>query len=28
MGRPAGMRYAEGFTISRVFGVKDLFQVV
>jgi len=28
MGRPAGMKYAEGFTISRVFGVKDLFQVV
>jgi bacillithiol biosynthesis deacetylase BshB1 len=28
MGRPAGMRYAEGFTISRVFGVKDLFGVV
>jgi bacillithiol biosynthesis deacetylase BshB1 len=28
MGRPAGMRYAEGFTISRVFGVKDLFEVV
>ena len=28
MGRPAGMRYAEGFIISRVFGVKDLFEVV
>lgn len=28
MGRPAGMRYAEGFTISRVFGIKDLFEVV
>jgi bacillithiol biosynthesis deacetylase BshB1 len=28
MGRPAGMRYAEGFTISRLFGVKDLFEVV
>ena len=28
MGRPAGMRYAEGFTISRVFGVKDLFNLV
>lgn len=28
MGRPAGMRYAEGFTISRVFGVKDLYEVV
>lgn len=28
MGRPAGMKYAEGFTISRVFGVKDLFEVV
>jgi hypothetical protein len=28
MGRPTGMRYAEGFTISRVFGVKDLFEVV
>ena len=28
MGRPAGMKYAEGFTISRVFGVKDLFDVV
>jgi bacillithiol biosynthesis deacetylase BshB1 len=28
MGRPAGMRYAEGFTISRVFGLKDLFEVV
>jgi bacillithiol biosynthesis deacetylase BshB1 len=28
MGRPTGMRYAEGFTISRVFGVKDLYEVV
>lgn len=28
MGRPAGMKYAEGFTVSRVFGVKDLFEVV
>jgi bacillithiol biosynthesis deacetylase BshB1 len=28
MGRPAGMKYAEGFTVSRVFGVKDLFGVV
>ena len=28
MGRPAGMKYAEGFTISRVFGLKDLFGVV
>ena len=28
MGRPVGMRYAEGFIISRVFGVKDLFEVV
>lgn len=28
MGRPAGMKYAEGFTISRVFGVKDLFGLV
>jgi bacillithiol biosynthesis deacetylase BshB1 len=28
MGRPAGMKYAEGFIISRVFGVKDLFEVV
>ncbi len=28
MGRPSGMRYAEGFIISRVFGVKDLFEVV
>lgn len=28
MGRPAGMKYAEGFTISRVFGVKNLFEVV
>lgn len=28
MGRPAGMRYAEGFKISRVFGVKDLFNLV
>ncbi len=28
MGRPAGMKYAEGFTVSRVFGVKDLFKVV
>lgn len=28
MGRPAGMKYAEGFTISRVFGVEDLFTVV
>lgn len=28
MGRPSGMKYAEGFTISRVFGVKDLFEVV
>lgn len=28
MGRPAGMKYAEGFIISRVFGVKDLFGLV
>ena len=28
MGRPAGMKYAEGFIISRVFGIKDLFEVV
>jgi len=28
MGRPAGMKYAEGFTISRVFGVKDLFELI
>lgn len=28
MGRPAGIKYAEGFTISRVFGVKDLFELV
>lgn len=28
MGRPAGMRYAEGFIISRVFGVDDLFGIV
>ena len=28
MGRPAGMKYAEGFTVSRVFGVKDLFGLI
>lgn len=28
MGRPAGMKYAEGFTISRSFGVKDLFDLI
>lgn len=28
MGRPAGIKYAEGFTVSRVFGVKDLFDVI
>jgi len=28
MGRPAGIKYAEGFVISRVFGVKDLFELV
>jgi LmbE family N-acetylglucosaminyl deacetylase len=28
MGRPAGMKYAEGFTVSRVFGVKDLFELI
>lgn len=27
MGRPAGMKYAEGFIISRVFGVKDIFEL-
>lgn len=25
LGRPAGMNYAEGFTINRIVGVKDLF---
>lgn len=28
MGRPAGMKYAEGFTISRFFGVKDIFDLI
>ena len=28
MGRPAGIKYAEGFTVSRVFGVRDLFELI
>ena len=28
VGRPFGAKYAEGFTISRVLGVSDLFQLV
>lgn len=28
MGRPAGMKYAEGFTIDRTFGVNDLFNLI
>ncbi|MBM3185124.1 MAG: bacillithiol biosynthesis deacetylase BshB1 [Bacteroidetes bacterium] len=27
IGRPAGMKYAEGFTIDRIVGVKDLFDL-
>ncbi len=27
MGRPAGYEYAEGFTVERITGVKDLFQL-
>jgi len=27
-GRPAGMKYAEGFTIDRIFGVNDLFNLI
>ena len=27
MGRPAAMKYAEGFTIDRIVGVKDLFDL-
>jgi hypothetical protein len=27
MGRPAGMKYAEGFTVNRVFGISDLFNL-
>lgn len=27
-GRPIGVAYAEGFTINRVFGVKDLFHLI
>ncbi|MFM7681998.1 MAG: bacillithiol biosynthesis deacetylase BshB1 [Bacteroidota bacterium] len=27
IGRPAGMKYAEGFTIDRIFGVKDLYDL-
>ena len=27
-GRPAGMKYAEGFTIDRLFGVKDMFDII
>lgn len=27
VGRPAGMKYAEGFTIDRIVGVKDLFDL-
>jgi bacillithiol biosynthesis deacetylase BshB1 len=27
LGRPAAMKYAEGFTIDRIFGVKDLFDL-
>jgi len=27
-GRPAGMLYAEGFTSSRIFGVKSLFSLI
>jgi bacillithiol biosynthesis deacetylase BshB1 len=28
MGRPAGLKYAEGFTVSRIFGVKDIFNLL
>lgn len=28
LGRPAGMRYAEGFLIQRIFGVNDLFSLI
>ena len=28
VGRPFGAMHAEGFTISRIFGVKDLFQLL
>lgn len=28
IGRPAGMKYAEGFTISRLFGVKNIFDLI
>jgi bacillithiol biosynthesis deacetylase BshB1 len=27
IGRPAGMKYAEGFTIDRIVGVRDLFDL-
>ena len=27
LGRPAGMKYAEGFTVDRIVGVKDLFEL-
>jgi LmbE family N-acetylglucosaminyl deacetylase len=27
VGRPAGMKYAEGFTIDRIVGVRDLFDL-
>jgi bacillithiol biosynthesis deacetylase BshB1 len=27
LGRPAGMKYAEGFTIDRIVGVRDLFDL-
>lgn len=28
MGRPAGFKYAEGFTVSRIFGVNDIFNLL
>jgi hypothetical protein len=27
MGRPAGYNYAEGFVVSRWFGLKDIFSI-
>lgn len=27
-GRPIGVDYAEGFTVTRILGVKDLFELV
>jgi hypothetical protein len=27
-GRPIGVDFAEGFTVTRIFGVKDIFDLV